>query len=110
MDSSRCVPERQQEVTSPPTAPPTSIVVAMDHELQSPVRSEVRGQRSLTGGFVSKVEQLDSGEAPPPPPDDIIEMKSGEEENLFPGTDFLSVADVQVTVLSWSVLVCTCLF
>ncbi|KAG8013025.1 Protein TALPID3 [Nibea albiflora] len=95
MDSSRCVPERQQEVTSPPTAPPTSSVVAMDHELQSPLRSEVRSQRSLTGEFVSKVEQLGSGEAKPLPPDEIIAMKNGEEENIFPGTDFLSVADVQ---------------
>lgn len=46
-----------------------------------------------------KVEQLDAGEAPRPPSHtvDIIERKSEEEEdeeNVFPGTDFLSVADV----------------
>lgn len=45
------------------------------------------------------MEQLDAGEAPHPPSHtvDIIERKSEEEEdeeNVFPGTDFLSVADV----------------
>ncbi|XP_044022437.1 protein TALPID3 isoform X2 [Siniperca chuatsi] len=84
MDSSRCLAERQQEVTSPPTAPPTSSVVAVDD-----AASELQSQEA---------EQLDAGEAPPPSrTGEIIERKSEEEEDeesVFPGTDFLSVADV----------------
>ncbi|XP_076605677.1 protein TALPID3 isoform X2 [Chaetodon auriga] len=82
MDSSRCLTEPQEEVTSPPTAPPTSSVVAVDNrsaELPS-----------------HKAEQLDAGEAPPLPHVDIIERKSEEEEDeqsVFPGTDFPSAAD-----------------
>ncbi|XP_049917868.1 protein TALPID3 isoform X6 [Epinephelus moara] len=87
--SSRCLTERQQEVTSPPAALPESSMVAVDEgapELQS------------------QEEQQDASEVPPsppppppPPPADIIEKKSEEEENeedVFPGTDFLSVADI----------------
>ncbi|XP_033498518.2 protein TALPID3 isoform X2 [Epinephelus lanceolatus] len=84
--SSRCLTERRQEVTSPPAALPESSMVAVDEgapELQS------------------QEEQQDAGEVPPPPPPpppaDIIEKKSEEEENeedVFPGTDFLSVADI----------------
>ncbi|XP_073340428.1 protein TALPID3 isoform X3 [Pagrus major] len=79
--SSRCLTEHQQEVTSPPTAPPTPTVVAVDDGA-----SELQSQ-----------EQQDEGEAPPPPSVDITETKSEEEEeevNIFPGTDFLSVADI----------------
>ncbi|XP_068593312.1 protein TALPID3 isoform X3 [Cebidichthys violaceus] len=77
--SSRCLAERQQEVTSPPAAPPTCSVVAVDN-------GESESQ---------EVEQLDA--LPPPPllpPVDIIESKSDEEEDVFPGTEFLLVADI----------------
>uniref|UniRef100_UPI0037E9B0AC protein TALPID3 n=1 Tax=Semicossyphus pulcher TaxID=241346 RepID=UPI0037E9B0AC len=79
--SSRCQSDLQQEVTSPPSAPPTSSVVAMKEE--APVLQSVGA------------EQLDADEAPPPSVD-IIQRKSEEEdeENVFPGADFLSVADV----------------
>ncbi|XP_051253889.1 protein TALPID3 isoform X1 [Dicentrarchus labrax] len=80
--SSRCLTERQQEVTSPLTAPPISSVVAVDDEA-----SELQSQEA---------QQLGAGEAPPPAAD-IIERKHEEEEdeeNVFPGTDFLSVADI----------------
>nr|XP_046268461.1 protein TALPID3 isoform X2 [Scatophagus argus] len=86
----RCLAERQQEVTCPPTARPTSSVVAVDYKRQS-----------------QEADQLNAGEAPPPPPPhphvDVIERKSEEEEdeeNIFPGTDFLSVADVVQEELS----------
>lgn len=49
--------------------------------------------------------KADEAQSPPLPPTntvDILERKSGEdeqeEENVFPGSDFLSVADVQVFV------------
>ncbi|XP_070834707.1 protein TALPID3 [Chaetodon trifascialis] len=86
MDSSRCLTEPQEEVTSPPTAPPTSSVVAVDNGL-----SELPSD---------KAEQLDAGEAPPLPCFDIIKGKSEEEEeeeedeeSVFPGADLLSAAD-----------------
>ncbi len=43
-----------------------------------------------------KAELLEADEAPPPPPVDIMERKTEEEKNedVFPGTDFLCVADV----------------
>ncbi|XP_029349334.1 protein TALPID3 isoform X2 [Echeneis naucrates] len=72
--------ERQQEVSSPPASPPTSGVVGGAIEQQS-----------------QREEQLDEDEAPLPPSHIIIGMKSDEEEdeeNVFPGTHFLSVADV----------------
>ncbi|XP_041810325.1 protein TALPID3 isoform X2 [Chelmon rostratus] len=81
MDSSRCLTEHQQEVTSPPAAPPTSSMVAMDD-----------GAELLS----HKEEQLDADEAPPLPRVDIIKRKNEEEEDeesVFPGADFLSVAD-----------------
>ncbi|XP_074484717.1 protein TALPID3-like isoform X2 [Sebastes fasciatus] len=90
--SSRCLAERQQEVTSPPTTPPTSGAVAVDDRQQ-------------------EEEQLDAPPPPPPPPPvDIIQRKSEEEEDeedVFPGTDFLSVADViqeEMSVVSEEVL------
>ncbi|KAM8737768.1 protein TALPID3 isoform 3-T3 [Acanthopagrus schlegelii] len=84
--SSRCLTECQQEVTSPPTAPPTSTVVAADDRA-----SELQSQARVT-----PQEQQDEREAPPPPVG-ITETKSEEEEeegNVFPGTDFLSEADI----------------
>ncbi|XP_058471016.1 protein TALPID3 isoform X2 [Solea solea] len=68
--SSRCVTERRQEVTSPPAV--------VDETAERHAHGE---------------ERPDAGEAPPPP---VIEMKSEEEEedDDFPGTDFLSVADI----------------
>ncbi|XP_039993381.1 protein TALPID3 [Xiphias gladius] len=89
-DSSfRCVTGHQQEVTSSPTPPSNSSVVAVVDgapEQQSQVEERL-------------VEQLDAVEAPPPlpPPNTVIETKSEDEEdeeNVFPGADFLSVADV----------------
>ncbi|XP_026164190.1 protein TALPID3 isoform X2 [Mastacembelus armatus] len=75
--------EHQQEVTSPPVAPPTASVFAMDDGAPEPLPQEV--------------EQQNTGEAPPSHAVHILETKSEEEEdgdNIFPGTDFLSVADV----------------
>ncbi|XP_067469523.1 protein TALPID3 isoform X4 [Thunnus thynnus] len=90
MDSSSWRPptQRQQEVTSPPEAPPTAAgTAAADSETPEPHPQEE--------------EQLDADEAPPPPPPshtvDITERKSEEEEDeedVFPGTDFLSVTEV----------------
>ncbi|XP_008275355.1 protein TALPID3 [Stegastes partitus] len=87
IDSSR----RPPTVTSPPAPPPKAAVVTADDG--SPEQQQK--------------QQLDADEAPPPPlpPShtiNIIERKSDEEEeeeeeeeeNVFPGTDFLSVADV----------------
>uniref|UniRef100_A0AAQ6IIY5 Protein TALPID3 n=1 Tax=Anabas testudineus TaxID=64144 RepID=A0AAQ6IIY5_ANATE len=82
--SSRRLNEHQQEVTSPPRAPLAASVVAMDNGAPE--------QQS------HRVEQLDAGEAPRPPSRTVdIERKSEEEEDeelIFPGTDFESVADV----------------
>ncbi|XP_040916683.1 protein TALPID3 isoform X2 [Toxotes jaculatrix] len=81
--SSRCPTERQQEVPSLPT--PTSTFGAAAVADGAP---EPQPQRE---------EHLDAGEDPPPPPrpsNAVIETKSEDEENVFPGTDFLSVADV----------------
>ncbi|GLD68913.1 protein TALPID3-like isoform X1 [Lates japonicus] len=82
--SSRCLAERQQEVTSPPTP-----VSRTSSEAAAVVDRAPERQRE---------EQVDAGEAPPPPPSHrVIEVKSEEdegEENVFPGADFLSVADV----------------
>ncbi|KAM7403956.1 hypothetical protein PAMA_004392 [Pampus argenteus] len=84
--SSRCPPgERQQEMTSHPTPPPTASVVAMDSKTP-----ELHSQEE---------EQLDRREAPPPSSHtvEITERKSEEEddeEDIFPGTNFLSVAEV----------------
>ncbi|KAM9356091.1 protein TALPID3-like isoform 2-T2 [Pholidichthys leucotaenia] len=77
IDSSRC--ERVQEVTSPATPPP--IV-------------------SLAVGTPEHHQQSHAEEAPPPPSSiiNIVQAKGEEpeeEENIFPGMDFLSVADVQ---------------
>ncbi|XP_070697779.1 protein TALPID3 [Pempheris klunzingeri] len=85
MDSSpRRLTDRQQEVTSPPSAPPMLGVVAVDNGASEPQSQ--------------KAEQLHAGEAPPPlPPVDIMETESEEEEgkeDVFPGADFLSVADI----------------
>ncbi|KAG7453328.1 TALPID3 isoform X1 [Solea senegalensis] len=68
--SSRCVTERWQEVTSLPAV--------VDETAERHAHGE---------------ERPDASEAPPPP---VIEMKSEEEEENkdFPGTDFLSVADI----------------
>lgn len=77
--SSRC----QQEVTSLHPAPPTGSMAATDYEQEA--------------------EPVEDGEAPPPvsspPPSNhlhVMEMKGEEEEeeNVFPGTDFVSVVDV----------------
>ncbi|XP_023150358.2 protein TALPID3 isoform X3 [Amphiprion ocellaris] len=83
IDSSR----RPRTVTSsPPAPPPEAAVVAIDD-----------------GSPEQQKQQLDEDEAPPPSNTvDIIERKSEEEEeeeekeeeNVFPGSDFLSVADV----------------
>lgn len=66
------------------------------------------GQRSRVVLFSQKEEQLDADEAPPLPRVDIIKRKNEEEEDeesVFPGADFLSVADsVQVTFLFLSCL------
>ncbi|XP_074547454.1 protein TALPID3 isoform X2 [Halichoeres trimaculatus] len=78
--SSKCATGHQQEVTSQPTAP--GVAALRSPELQS-----------------QEMEQQDTGETPPPSIA-ILERKSEEEgeqeeeENVFPGTDFLSVADV----------------
>ncbi|KAK2892318.1 hypothetical protein Q8A73_017983 [Channa argus] len=80
--SSRCcLSKHQQEVTSPPTAPPTVSVVALDDKAPEQ----------------QKVEQQDAGEAHPPSHTiDIMERRSGveEEDTVFPGTDLLFVADI----------------
>ncbi|XP_018530313.2 protein TALPID3 isoform X3 [Lates calcarifer] len=81
--SSRCLAERQQEVTSPPTP-----VSRTSSEAAAVVDRAPERQRE---------EQVDAGEAPPPPSHMVIEVKSEEdegEENVFPGADFLSVANV----------------
>ncbi|KAM6917144.1 protein TALPID3 isoform 2-T2 [Lycodopsis pacificus] len=78
--SSRCLAKWQQEVTSSPAAPPTCSVVAVDDGASE--------------------SQLDF---PPLPPLDIIKSKSKEEEDeedVFPGTEFLSDA-VQQEELSF---------
>ncbi|KAM6968590.1 LOW QUALITY PROTEIN: protein TALPID3 [Tautogolabrus adspersus] len=84
--SSRCPSGRQQDVTSPAMAPPTSSVVAVDDKTP-----ELQERSSLV-----QVKLL------PPPTVDVMERRSEEEEeSIFPGTDFLSVADViqeEVTV------------
>ncbi|XP_029983078.1 protein TALPID3 isoform X2 [Sphaeramia orbicularis] len=71
----------QQEVTSVPLAPPTVSMVAPDYEQEA--------------------EPVEDSEAPPlvssPPPSNhlyVMETKGEEEENVFPGTDFVSVVDV----------------
>ncbi|KAG7232319.1 hypothetical protein INR49_009021 [Caranx melampygus] len=87
--SLRCLPEHRQEVTSPPAPPPPT---TSSEEVVVGGASEHHKQRE---------EQLDEDEAPPPPPPPashiITETKSEdgeEEENTFPGTNFLSAADV----------------
>ncbi|KAM7376584.1 hypothetical protein PAMP_006308 [Pampus punctatissimus] len=84
--TSRCPPsERQQEMTLHPAAPPTASVVAMNSETP-----ELHSQEE---------EQLDRGEAPPPSSHTVefTDRKSEEEEDeedVFPGTNFLSVTEV----------------
>lgn len=71
--SSKCPTDQQQEITPQPTVP-----------------------------GIAGVEQQGTGETAPPPSIDILERKSEEEEekeekeeeNIFPGAEFLSMADV----------------
>ncbi|XP_077945269.1 protein TALPID3 isoform X11 [Gasterosteus aculeatus] len=77
VSSSMRLAERRQEVTSPTVAAPAHCVV--DEDAGAP---ESHGE--------------EQPEAPPPP--DIIEKS--EEEDVFPGTEFLSVADVVQEELS----------
>lgn len=104
--SSRC--ERPYEVTSLPAAPPTA---SLDDEAP---KLQVKSFEPLSTLVIKKVggghsdrclcsQEQRQDEAPPPlpPPSltiDIMEENSEEEQNVFPGADFLSVADVvQVT-------------
>ncbi|XP_068194229.1 protein TALPID3 isoform X2 [Antennarius striatus] len=102
----RTVPSSRHLVTSPLKAPPTSSVVAMDNgasELQSHVNQLDAGEGpppSSPPPLPSPPPPLPSPPPPPPlagPQVDIKEVRNEEEEdddNIFPGTDFLVVADV----------------
>ncbi|XP_065822319.1 protein TALPID3 isoform X1 [Labrus bergylta] len=82
--SSRCPSGRQQDVTSPAMAPPTHCGQLLPLTVNNKT-PELQSQGA---------EQPGAGEAPPPHVDVIERRSEEEEESIFPGTDFLSVADV----------------
>ncbi|KAJ4918576.1 hypothetical protein JOQ06_029610 [Pogonophryne albipinna] len=84
--SSRCVLESQQEVTSPPRAPPREVAVGDGvPELQVEEPPSTAEAPPLPPS---------TAEAPPLPPPAETSEEEEEEEDIFPGTHFLSVADV----------------